>query len=188
MGDSIARSCECEWKVSVHWDDCHVRSFLFLYLRPKMRFDLRLYSICILSRLLTSLKDAHRNKLLIDLLCSLSRQLTIASQVFYFLSFFLFFFLLIIKVPSNLSFTPSRPICWGQMLWFFSFTSGRDNIQGWKAPYLQWISVAAQGLAAAAAPHHHCHSYVLFCTMSYLLIYSPSPRCPRLPLTSYLSH
>lgn len=66
--------------------------FLFLYLRPKMRFDFRLYSICILSRLLTSLKDAHRNKLLIDLLCSLSRQLTIASQVFYFLSFFLFFF------------------------------------------------------------------------------------------------
>lgn len=104
----------CEWKVSVMCDDCQLRSVLFLYLCKD------LISRCVYTpsvRLLASLKDAHAHKLLADLWCSLSRQLTVAHQVFYFLSFlFFFFFLLIIKASSNLSFTPSRSICWGQML------------------------------------------------------------------------
>lgn len=174
--------------VSGRWVCTVMTAMLDLFFTCVPKWDLRLYSICILSRLLTSLTDTHRNKLLIDLLCSLSCHLTAASQIFYFVFVFRFFFWLI-KAPSYLSFRLSRSICRGQMLWFFSFTSGRENIQGWKARYLQWISVAAQGLASAAAPHRHCHSYVLFCAMSYLLIYStPPPHCPRLPLTFYLAH
>lgn len=52
--------------------------------------------------------------------------------------------------------------------------------------YLHWISGAAQGLAATATLPQRCHRCVLFCSMSYLLIYSPPPLHPR--LTSYLTH
>lgn len=175
----VVVSVSGKWVCTVMTATLDLSSF-FTYV-PK--WDLRLYSICILSRLLTSLTDTHRNKLLIDLLCSLSCHLTAASQIFYFL--FSFFFFSLIKAPSYLSFTLSRSICWGQMLWFFSFTSGRENIQGWKARYLQWISVAAQGLASAAAPHRTTTATVTSCFAPcpiYLFIQPPpiAPACRSL--------
>lgn len=97
----------------------------------------------------------------------------------YFISFlsFSFFFLLIIKVPSYLSFTPSHSICWGQMLWFFPFYLWERQRWRMKGPI---SSVDQRCCPGASHQHHHCHSYVLFCTMSYLLIYSapPPPTAP----------
>lgn len=176
--------------MSVRCDDYHLRLFLFLSLGLNMRFDLRFSFVCkpfsYLHEGHTSLLSQASGPVFPFCVCDtfLHRWPLPVRYFISCLSFLFFLFLLIIRALSNLSFMPGRSICWGQTLWFFSFTSGRDNIQGWKARYLQWISAAARGLASAAALHHHCQ-YVLFCTMSYLLIYST---CPRLPLTSYLAH
>lgn len=57
----------------------------------------------------------------------------------------------------------------------FPFYLWETTLKDERPHYLQWISGAAQGLAATATLPQRCHRCVLFCSMSYLLIYSPPP-------------
>lgn len=137
--------------------------------------------------LLTSFQEAHQNKLSIGLLCPLSHQLTGASPVFYFLPSFLFsvFFTHQSAVLPLLYAAPLHLLGTNALIFLFYLWERQHSRM--KGPI---SSVDQRCCPGASRQHHHCHSYVLFCTMSYLLIYStPSPlRCPRLPLTSYLAH
>lgn len=89
---------------------------------------------------------------------------------------------------TNLSFTKSlcirsygpTPVC----SWIFMFHIWEKTLKDERPHYLHCISGCAQGLATTATLPQCRHRRFLFCSMSYLLIYS-SLLHPR--LTSYLS-
>lgn len=117
-------SCSSVWVEGECEETAMLDLMSFLNFHPN-RFYLPQYFICSLSLLLSSLKGVCPNKLLIDLLCAFFS--TCGQRACcLFLSFF-------ITSPLRCA----APFwCWGQTLWFLPSTSGRGNIQGWKARYL----------------------------------------------------
>lgn len=147
------------------------------------RFYLPQYFVRILSLLLSSLKGVCPNKLLIDLFCPFS-QPVVTGLVMSFL-FFFFFFLRILKVACNLSFVLRCAVL------ALGTNALISLLYLWERQYSRMkgpISLADQcGCPGPRVNSHRCHRYVLFCTMSYLLIYS-TPTTSHPPLTSYLAH
>lgn len=130
-------------------------------------------------RLLASLKDPRPRELLADLGCSLFSPVDRCPSGIFLPSFPVFFFCSSSKHRLTSPLRRAAPFVGDKCFDFPLLPLGEATFKDERPDISEWISVAAQGLAAAAAPHRH--SYVLFCTMSYLLIYSTPPHPPPLP-------
>lgn len=133
-------------------------------------------------RLLASLKDPRPRELLADLWCSLFSPVDRCPSGIFLPSFlYCFFFCSSSKHRLTSPLRRAAPFVGDKCFDFPLLPLGEATFKDERPDISEWISVAAQGLAAAAAPHRHRHSYVLFCTMSYLLIYSTPPPSPTAP-------